>query len=133
MISSHQLRGTAGEYIAMADALANNIICQKFDGCPYDVLLDVNDRFIRVQVKTDSTNERAKDSVGFRVLKGATGKKSYKFGEVHLFAFVWMKKKMVAWMPFEETWTTRATIQKELFQDFTLERALSMYFSDSKV
>jgi hypothetical protein len=44
-----------------------------------------------------------------------------------------MEKRLVAWMPFEETWTTRATIKKRLFQDFTLERALSIYFSDSKV
>jgi len=130
MISETKMIGTAGEYIAMADALEQLISCQHIHGEPFDLLLFVSGEFIKVQVKTE---KKPLDNRGFsfRPLKGGGRKTKYEVDEVDVFAFVEMTTRQTAWLSLAETSLSRHTIQPENFQDYTLERALSTHFSMS--
>ena len=131
MISEAKMVGTAGEYIAMANALEQFISCQHIHGEPFDLLLFVDRKFIKVQVKTEKKpNNRG---YSFRPLKGSGKKTKYVAGEVDIFAFVEMVSRQTAWLPIAETSSSRHTIQPENFQEYTLERALSTHFSMSPI
>jgi len=132
MISEAKMIGTAGEYIAMADALEQFISCQHIHGEPFDLLLFVDGKFIKVQVKTEKKplNNRG---YSFRPLKGSGKKTKYVADEVDIFAFVELVSRQTAWLPIAETSSSRHTIQPENFQEYTLERALSTHFSMSPI
>ena len=131
MNSEAKMIGTAGEYIAMADALEQLISCQLIHGEPFDLLLFVSGEFIKVQVKTEREMS-SRRAHSFRPVKGK-GKHRYSESEVDIFAFVELELRRTAWVSIAETSLSRHTIQEELFQDYTLERALSTHFSISPI
>jgi len=131
MNSEAKMIGTAGEYIAMADALEQLISCQLIHGEPFDLLLFVSGEFIKVQVKTEREMPLRR-AHSFRPVKGK-GKHRYSESEVDIFAFVELELRRTAWVSIAETSLSRHTIQEELFQDYTLERALSTHFSISPI
>jgi hypothetical protein len=124
--------GTAGEYVAMADSLEQYISCQHIHGEPFDLIIFVEGEFIKVQVKVEDKN-RLRKNPSFRPTKGRLKAVSYNEGEVDIFAFVNMRDRSVAWMHIAETSLSRHTIKVESFKDYTLERALSIYFSRSQI
>jgi hypothetical protein len=132
MSSEAKMIGTAGEYIAMADALEQLISCQLIHGEPFDLLLFVSGEFIKVQVKTEKEMSPRR-AHSFRPVKGSGRKIKYGADEVDIFAFVELGLRRTAWVSIAETSLSRHTIQEELFQDYTLERALSTHFSISPI
>jgi len=130
MHSEQKMLGTAGEYIAMADALEQYISCQHIHGEPFDLLIFVDGEFVKVQVKVERCGRQGRNP-SFRPMKGRLNARYYTEEEVDVFAFVRMGDRTVAWVHIAETSLSRHTIDRELFREFNLERALSTHFSRS--
>lgn len=107
MISKELNLGRAGEYIVLADLLLNGI--QAFDtgqGVAYDVIAEINNRLIKLQVKTTQKMRLLADHKNpnyFFHLKraGKNGSKHYSIGDFDAFALVALDRKIVFYLPFD--------------------------------
>lgn len=119
MIST-KTKGVAGEHFACYDSFLLGIPCYFSDESQqYDLLMDYN-KVLKVQVK--ASNKGSKRSIRFN--PNTPSKSNY--DTIDLFAFVWLDGGQIAWLPRTETNIYNHYINKTLFQDYTLERALSM-------
>ena len=99
--------GTAGEHLVCADLLISGFRAFIADqNCPYDVVVDVGDRIVRVQVKTTkyqrSIPQRASHIPAYmwhvrRAGKG--GQRLYGEGEFDVLALVALDIRRIAYMP----------------------------------
>ena len=94
---------------------------------PYDLVLDYG-KLRKVQVKSSNYTLNFK-SIRFAVSKRNSTNKPYD-DEIDLFALVWLEEKKVAWFPLAEANLWKMTINKKLFHEYPLERALSMIESN---
>ena len=98
--------GKAGEYLVCADLILKGFTAYPSEqGLPYDVVLDIDGKLIKVQVKTTETYrsipQRNTDSRAyiFNVKrKGKNGNKRYGNDEVDLFALVCLNNKAVGYI-----------------------------------
>lgn len=98
--------GKAGEYLVCADLILKGFTAYPSEqGLPYDVVLDIDGKLIKVQVKTTETYrsvpQRNTDSKAyiFNVKrKGKNGNKRYDNDEVDLFALVCLNNKAVGYI-----------------------------------
>ena len=127
-IASAKMQGTSGELIACSDAYANGIRCyMTSEGAPYDLILDYG-KLRKVQVKSSNYTTNL-ETIRFAVSKRNSTNSPY-YDEIDLFALVWLEKKRVAWFPLAEVNLWKMTINKKLFHEYPLERALSMIESN---
>lgn len=106
--------GRAGEYIAAADILASGYDCILADqGMPYDLIVDVDGRLLRVQVKTtrkpESATGRNVNSMLYRFWVGRCGKNGksrYTENDIDLFALVALDTKEVGYITAAKMPTT---------------------------
>tara|TARA_R100000808_G_C2149509_1_gene157921 strand:- start:911 stop:1291 length:381 start_codon:yes stop_codon:yes gene_type:complete len=123
-----KMQGTSGEHIACSDAFINGVRCyMTTEDSPYDLVLDYG-KLRKVQVKSSNYTLNL-DSVKFNVSKRNSLNRPYD-DEIDLFALVWLDKKAVAWFPLAEANLWKMTINKKLFHEYPLERALSMIESN---
>lgn len=123
-----KMKGTSGEHIACSDAFINGIRCyMTSEDSPYDLVLDYG-KLRKVQVKASNFSENP-DSIKFSVSKRNSTNSPYYDG-IDLFALVWLDQKSVAWFPLAEANLWKMTINKKLFHEYPLERALSMIESN---
>jgi len=105
-ISKEMQTGKAGEYLVCADLILKGFIAFPSEqGLPYDVLLDVGDRLLKVQVKTTSkprkVQQRKKDTTAyiFNVKRnGKNGKGRYSDSEIDLFALVCLDTMLIGYL-----------------------------------
>lgn len=138
--------GRAGEYLAMADILLQGYQC--FDsgqGVVYDLVMEHNNRLIKIQVKTTAkpkewnseTHQKSTQSYFFHTKRaGKNGARTYKDDDFDLYALVMVDIKKVAYLTNKDMPSSSITLRdKELkyyneqkakyYQDYTLERALN--------
>lgn len=106
--------GRAGQHIAAADFLSEgHDPFSAAEGMPYDLVVDVDGRLLRVQVKTTrepkATTNRAFGMPGyiFHVRRcGKGGRQSYTVADVDLFALVALDEKSVGYIAASQMPTT---------------------------
>jgi len=107
MRTSKELQtGKAGEYLVCADLILKGFVAFPSEqGLPYDVLLDTEEKIIRIQVKTTSgpriIPQRATDSKAyiFNVKRCGKGNgKRYGQNEIDIFALVCLDTKMIGYI-----------------------------------
>ena len=107
--------GKAGEYLVCADLILNGFIAFPSEqGLPFDVVLNINGRLLKVQVKTTraakSIPQRKTDIPAYIFHIGNNGKqnrrKKYGSNEVDIFALVALDTKRICYLPYFDTQTT---------------------------
>ena len=99
--------GRAGQYLTMSDLLEKGV--QVFDtgeGVNYDLVVDINGRLIRLQVKTTQKprllHKHSKPIYFFNIRRaGKRGKRQYEIGEFDGFALVALDIRKVFYLPFD--------------------------------
>lgn len=102
--------GKAAEHLVVADLILQGYRAYLTDqGLPYDVVVDIDGRLLRVQVKATREQRPVPQRVAFtpgylfhvrRAGKG--GKRSYAGTEFDLLAFVALDIRTIAYMPFTD-------------------------------
>jgi len=108
MVSKELNIGRAGEYIALADLLLNNV--QAFDtgqGVEYDIIAEINGRLIKIQVKTTQKmrvlNQSANPIYFFHLKRaGKGGNRFYDKNAFDAFALVALDRRQVYYLKFDE-------------------------------
>lgn len=98
--------GKAGEYLVCADLILKGFTAYPSEqGLPYDVVLDIDGKLIKVQVKTTETyriipqrNTDTKAYIFNVKRKGKNGNKRYGSDEVDLFALVCLNNKTIGYV-----------------------------------
>tara|TARA_R100000388_G_scaffold94513_1_gene82029 strand:+ start:347 stop:772 length:426 start_codon:yes stop_codon:yes gene_type:complete len=126
--------GKAGEHFTCFDILSQGYNATLVDTHFYDVLLNLtSSNFIKIQVKTSNYHRgKQKKSIRYVIARKAGNKvqASYDSDMIDIFAFVSPKLKKVAYIPLCEIQTTnKVTIQCAEFDNYTLDRALSILSS----
>jgi len=107
--------GKAGEYLVCADLIIAGFIAYPSEqGLPYDLILDIGGKLLKVQVKTTrgakNIPQRKTDIPAYIFHIGNNGKlnrrKKYNKEHVDLFALVCLKTKNIAYVPFFDCKTT---------------------------
>lgn len=107
--------GKAGEYLVCADLILNGYIAYLTEqGLPYDVILDINGKLLKVQVKTTRVPkhipQRKTDIPAYIFHIGINGRsasrKVYDKNQVDIFALVALNSKRIAYLPFFDHKTT---------------------------
>ncbi len=106
--------GKAGEYLVCADLILQGYVAYLSEqGLRYDVVVDVDGRLFRVQVKTTSiykaTPQRKEytPSYSFQIMRcGKGGKKRYKNSDVDIFALVAIEENTIGYIPIDKIKTT---------------------------
>ena len=123
-----KMQGTSGELLACSDAFVNGVRCyMTSEDAPYDLVLDYG-QLRKVQVKA-SNYSVVDHSIKFAVSKRNSVNAPYT-EDVDMFALVWLDKKSVAWFHISEMNLWKMSINKKLFHEYPLERALSMIESN---
>lgn len=99
--------GKAGEYLVCADLILNGYVAYPSEqGLPYDVVLDIGDRLLKVQVKTTRTHKQTPQRVNNSNTYAFNVKRRGKLNrEVHtttscdLFALVALDQRIVGYIP----------------------------------
>ena len=107
MIDSKEMQiGKAGEYLVCADLILKGFVAYPSEqGLPYDVVLDIDGKLYKVQVKTTTTYRtipQRKDDMKSYIFsikrKGKYGKKRYGKDEIDIFALVCLDTKQVGYL-----------------------------------
>lgn len=122
--------GKAGEYLVCADLILQGYIAFPSEqGLPYDVVVDVGSRLLKVQVKTTrqprTLTQRAEHMTGYlfhvrRVGKG--GQRRYTDADVDLFALVALDARSIGYVPVNVAGTTmifRVPVFTGMYRDDT--------------
>lgn len=102
--------GKAAEYLVVADLILQGYRAYLTDqGLPYDVVLDLDGRLLRIQVKATremrSVPQRATKIPGYLFhprRSGKAGRRRYGRAEFDLVAFVALDTRTIAYMPIED-------------------------------
>ena len=113
--------GKAGEYLVCADLILQGYIAYPSEqGLHYDIVVDVNGKLIRIQVKTTSvykaTPQRKEYTPGylFNIRRcGKGGRKRYTNNDVDIFALVAIKENAIGYLPIDKVKTTMCFRTKE--------------------
>jgi DNA-binding CsgD family transcriptional regulator len=107
--------GKAGEYLVCADLITQGFVAYPSEqGLPYDLILDVGERLLKVQVKTTREPKeipQRKTSIPAYIFHiGNNGKnnrrKKYDSNDVDLFALVSLDTKRIAYLHYLDCKTT---------------------------
>jgi len=98
--------GKAGEHLVCADLILKNLsISMADEALPYDVLLDIGYKILKIQVKTTVTHKQSNQWRGVNEAyifgvkrKGANSIKRYAENEVDVFALVVLETKQVGYL-----------------------------------
>ncbi|MCY9513282.1 group I intron-associated PD-(D/E)XK endonuclease [Paenibacillus apiarius] len=98
--------GKAGEHLVCADLIAQGYNAFLSDqGLPYDVVVDLNGRMIRVQVKTTTSlvfYAHAKDVYRFGTRRAKNSRAPVREKDVDYFAFVALDIRKIAYIPIKD-------------------------------
>lgn len=110
MESKELQTGKAGEYLVCADLILKGFVAYPSEqGLPYDVVLDVNGRLLKVQVKTTYTYRTVpqRQTVSYAYIfnikrKGKKRQKRYSKEEIDIFALVCLDTMEVGYLLNED-------------------------------
>ena len=125
MAISRELQiGKAGEHLVCADLILQGFNAFISDqGLNYDIVVDVNSNFVRVQVKTTGelkNFDRAKNVYRFNIRNGKNPRAIESYDVDH-FAFVALDIKEIAYMKAAELHNKKGNIKRTL--DFKTRKA----------
>lgn len=121
--------GIAGEHLVCADLIIKGYKAYLSDqGLPYDVLLDINGKLFKIQVKTTSkyrsVPQRKTHTPAYLFWikrKGRNGKRVYKNSDYDFMALVALDKKIIGYLPFNNVKATMH-INEEKLLSLTFEK-----------
>ena len=112
--------GRTGELLAAAALQTLGYHAISVSNKKYDLLVDYNNKFIRVQVKACSA-PRSRGSYEFKSAHGASAKKKYSSDDVDVFAFVALDLRRVFFVEASEVTTVTVRIKRQDYIDHTQE------------
>lgn len=147
--------GTAGEHLVCADLLMQGYRASRSSrGLPYDIVLDVEGRLLRVAVKATLAAKERPSRMGSRpcyqfnitrsrsFVGGKNGARRYTSTEADLIALVALDVRLVAYFTIRESVTIQhfdspahpagtnkfgpKSVRRKQFEDFPLIRALTL-------
>jgi len=125
MMPRQKMIGQSGEYLVCAELSEKQLNCIPVnESCAYDVILDYG-KLAKIQVKT-SNYSPSSCSIKFTIARRNSTNRKYSPEDADLFALVWLKGKKIAWFPYDECVGWKRSVRKDNFDEFTLERALSI-------
>lgn len=101
--------GNLGESAVLHEFQKHQICCYLpyGDGCPTDIIADINDKLVRIQVKASTRYNSKQDSCQFRVVSMTKSHNNYKHRysseEVDYFAFYCKENGIISFIPFDIT------------------------------
>ena len=103
--------GKAGEYLVCADLILKGYIAFPSEqGLPYDIVAEINNKLIRIQVKTTrksiNTLQRTQEipTYHFSLRRcGKGGRREYNNTDIDMVAFVALSSKKIGYLPIEKT------------------------------
>lgn len=138
--------GKAGEYLVCADLILQGYVAYLSEqGLHYDVVLDVDGRLLRIQVKSTRcptgtiypkvSQSKYSPSYVFDIRYGRNGRRKEYTNVVDIFAFVIMDKRLIGYLPVEDvpkgtmrfrdkTINYRDHKRGRYIEDFTIKKAL---------
>jgi hypothetical protein len=127
--------GKAGEYLVCADLILNGYIAFLSEqGLPFDIVLNINGKLLKIQVKTTRKAkhipQRKTDIPAYIFHIGNNGKmnrrKKYDVNQVDIFALVALDTKRIAYLPYFNTQTTMNFRVPELKGKYHDEQAIKI-------
>ena len=127
--------GKAGEYLVCADIILKGFIAFPSEqGLPFDVVLNIDGRLLKIQVKTTRGSkhipQRKRDIPAYIFHIGNNGKmnrrKKYDSSQVDLFALVALDSKQIAYIPYFNIQTTMNFRVPELKGKYHDEQAVQL-------
>ena len=120
---NNKLTGTAGEYVACADAMFKGYSCSvSTEEAQYDLILDTGKDLLKVQVKSSSySRSQNGDSLSFTICRRNSKLSTY---NVDLFAFVDIRNRKVGWVLPNEVGKFRASFKKVIIPTLTIDLAI---------
>ena len=124
--------GVAGEHLVCFDThlqgYSSHMIGNQEN---YDVIINSH-QLIKVQVKTSNYSEpgRFQDYISFVICRTSPRGVLGFYKNIDMFAFVWTDEKKIAYFNYKECGNYKKRINKARFEDYTLDRALSMVASN---
>jgi len=127
--------GKAGEYLVCADLILEGYVAFLSEqGLPFDVVMNVDGKLLKVQVKTTRKSkhipQRKSDIPSYIFHIGNNGKynrrKKYDATDVDLFALVALDTKRIAYLPFFDIQTTMNFRVPELKGSYHDEQAIQI-------
>lgn len=131
--------GKAGEYLVCADLILNGFIAFPSEqGLPFDVVLNIDGRLLKIQVKTTRkakhVPQRKKDvpayifhiGVNGSLKKGKKRRTKYNEKDVDIFALVALDTKRIAYLPYFNIQTTMNFRVPELRGEYRDESGLEL-------
>ena len=108
--------GKAGEHLVCFDLISQGYNAFLADqGLPYDVLLDIDGKIQRIQVKTCSKagdKGKSKNVYRFSLRSGKGQNRAIKANKTDYIAFVFMDKKIVQYIPTKQITTEKAELKQ---------------------
>ena len=130
-VSSELQIGKAGEHLVCCDLIMQGYLAFLADqGVPYDVIVDIGGRALRIQVKTTQrlvTYGKSKNVYRFGTRKAKGSRARTNIEDIDLFAFVVLDTKTIAY------WTAKQTIGKTGLIKQTLEFRSRLSHHDGKL
>ena len=120
---NNKLTGTAGEYVACADAMFKGYSCSvSTEEAEYDLILDTGKDLLKVQVKSSSySRSQNGNSLSFTICRRNSKLSTY---DVDLFAFVDIGNRKVGWALPNDVGKFRASFKKTVIPNMTIDLAL---------
>jgi hypothetical protein len=137
--------GKAGEYLVCADLIMRGFVAYPSEqGLPYDVVMDVGGRLLKVQVKTTRTHKRAPQRVGnqntyiFNVKRrGKLNRGEHTADSCDMFALVALDEKQIGYMRndnVKQTMFFRVESMRGTYRDENINTPVrGRYLSDMKL
>ena len=151
-VSPEMEAGRAGEYLVLADLLLSGWVAYPTSqGVPYDVVVDIGKRIIRIQVKSTllpkspEALRRGTPLYMFHTRRtGKAGTRRYGADDFDMLALVGLDRRLVAYFPFRESRNDcigirvpgicygKGGVRYRQFDEASFDRALSWVLADSE-
>jgi hypothetical protein len=134
-LSNELQKGKVGEYLVCADLILKGFVAFIGEqGLPYDVVLDIGDKLLKIQVKTTSGTRKVpqrnieSQMYIFNIKRhGANNKKQYTDREVDIFALVCLSTRQIGYLTNAEMPSTINIRADELKGTYYDEKGIEDY------
>jgi hypothetical protein len=102
-VNSSEL-GNVGEkaFLYRCSKLSINVCSPENDFSPYDFIVDVNGKFLKIQVKSTATKDKERNKYIVHLRRGSTNSYKYKKSEVDFYAIYLINEDQFYIMPFSK-------------------------------
>lgn len=122
MVHASRLAGLRGELLVLADLVSKGyIVLRGMEGSPFDLVILLQDRFLRIQVKAVSNRDKRNPKV-FKFSLRRAQNIGYTAKDCDMFALVELQSGQIAYMP--RVRLSMITIKSDGFKKYDIQTAI---------